>query len=206
MNAFNISRSWVNRRVLEDNRLEDKISWQNAARSVSFRSASTHTSLAPFVPTSTPYSTSSPRKVVRPRVYISRVAIRGQARYQIYHPRSYKWTSQPECLRRPHPELPRRRFNLPLRGQRLYEAPAPSNAVIVSNYRGAYFDLVALVLGRSRGIGHTTRRVLEKTVAATGFARRCGTCESSDRDRGNLCEQTEKVRSGVHANVSAESD
>jgi hypothetical protein len=81
MNAFNIRRSWVNRRAFEDNRLQDKKNWQNAARSVSFRSASAHTSIAICVPSSTPYYTSSPRYVVRPRVYLPRVAIRGQARY-----------------------------------------------------------------------------------------------------------------------------
>jgi hypothetical protein len=117
-----------------------------------------------------------PLKVVRLRVHPPRVAIRGKRDVQVDHQRSYKWTSQPEILQRPYRALARRVFNLPLQDQRIPDAPARSNAVIVPCYRGAYFDLAALILCCSNGIAYTPRRVLGKAVSDTGFPLLYGTC------------------------------
>jgi hypothetical protein len=56
-----------------------------------------------------------------------------------------------------------------------------------------HFDLAAQVLGGPYEIGYTPRRVLGKAVGATGFARRCGTCESNDRLLNHVIEATPVV-------------
>jgi hypothetical protein len=134
-----------------------------------------------------------PLKVVRLRVHPPRVAIRGKRDVQVDHQRSYKWTSQPEILQRPYRALARRVFNLPLQDQRIPDAPARSNAVIVPCYRGAYFDLAALILCCSNGIAYTPRRVLGKAVSDTGFPLLYGTCESNYRFQNHVIEATSAV-------------